>query len=289
MHQFLKYLIALIAAAICLYLVIYICGCSYEEKETDPALALADARAKRDSYVSQLHLAQDDYGFIGTRCDAATFTSLLLAAYPRAGIEIHKVEKEPGKWVRHPERCYEVGDSQSETSLDVYLGVLHWILSVEATDDLEEIIQYGEDYDWCMGMGPEELVCIVGLAPMFYMARKQRAMELFIDDGGVEPIPPLQGFRGHIAALYIHAYGRMVGEIGEAEFQTLKHLAETAPTNPLYQALYHRYADGDQQAAIDLVVNEPDSIPLEVGAWGWGSAPRFLFTFLAVAIMDGTF
>ena len=263
-----------------LFIVFAACGKNSDKADENEA-TLHNAQAKRDSYLAQMHAIQDAYGFVGTRCDGTTFTALL-QAFAGTQIDLNKAEKQPGKWHRHPEKCYP-DHSQSETSLDVYLMVLHWLQSnrnaPKSQADLSEIRAYGAANGWVMGKGALRFTNVAALLPLINKMEGQS-----FTDG---PIEPLQGHKGHIAALYSLLHGRITGSITDAELTVLGHLHETDPTNPIYSAIYHRFKDGDFTDTIALALKFPDTMPVELNAWGWGSAPSAVFLTTAVGIMEG--
>jgi hypothetical protein len=68
---------------------------------------------------------------------------------------------------------------------------------------------------------------------------------------------PEEGFSAHLATWHILLRGEIRGKISAHEFGILETNRNRAPLNPLYQAAYHKYSDGDQSQAIDLLLNQP--------------------------------
>jgi len=236
-------------------------------------------------------MVSDQYGMVGTRCDSATFTALL-AAFSYVEIDIHQLEKEPGKWVRHVEVCYPY-NSDSETSLDVYLMVLHWLWSNRsekwARQDIEEIWSYGVENRWVMGGGSYEFTNVVALVPLIFKMR--RSLGLTADQAPQSEdsvvVDFLENHRGYIAAFYALLEARIDGDMSAAGMFLVEQMTTEWPDSPIYQAIYHRYKDGDMTTLAAIIAYEPDEIPTEVNWSHWGSAPRFLFTVVPVGIAEG--
>lgn len=266
-----------VMAILALLLALASCHKSHDTRKP----GLEEAKAKRDLYVSELAKSHQLMDIIPD-CDFTTFASLL-SAFADLDTGVERSEAAPGKWVRNPDetKCWPEG-SRSETSLDVYLGVAHWILSLRRAYDLERIIALGEGTSWIMGQGPLEYTNIAVLAPLLYSMRDGIALH-----GEGAWLSDASTHREHIAAMLSYLHGRISGQVTSAELAIMASFAAAYPENPIFQALYHRYLDGDQSRAVDIVTSMPDWIDTEVGAYGWGSAPGYLFPIVAVAIMEG--
>ena len=303
MDKFIRYAIVIGAALIVLYLVVTCPGCSKNKsKEADPAPVSAQARVS--GYKHQIPFIQDSYGFVGTRCDSTTFTAALLAFAPfKIAVDLYLAETEPGKWERHAVDCYATDlnddgkpDSVSETSLEVYLMVLHRLLSMPdrqtARDELARIIAYGESNGWVMGQGPVEFTNILVLVPLIYEMEYRfnnegnAVKELTSKSFDFDSI--LKGHKGHVAAFIGLLQGRITGQVETAILLFFETLAGTFPSNPIYQAMFHRFKDGDQSAVDDIVMNDyADMMDVNVGCHDWGSAPCGLCPIAAVGIAGG--
>lgn len=292
MDRFIKTLVMVVVAFLCLWLVIEIAGCAHDDQGDEESLGMT-ASAKRDLIVSQIPEVQDKYGFVGTRCDGTTFTALLMA-FSSVEVNIGLAETEPGKWSRHVEPCYPDA-SQSETSLDVYLMVLHWLLSMPdrqaASNVLARIIERGESSGWIMGQGPVKFTNILVLVPLIMemegLFKGNAKSELTVAESS-DSIPILTGHKGHIAAFIILLHGRIAGHVTTAELLLLEQMAGDSPRNPIYQAIYHRFKDGDQSALEDIIINDfRDEINDGVGCFGWGSSACSLFVIASVGIAEG--
>ena len=260
----------------------FACGNRKDGGAADATPSFQDLQIKRDRIVAQIPSIADKYGFISDKCDSATFTSSL-AAFSTYTVDLHQIEPVPGKYVRNPESCYPDG-SASETSLDVYLGVLHNIWSKQDKTALKRVIDYGNTHTWIMGQGPLDLTNIVALVPIIQDMRDKMSLK-----GDDDAIPALDGYRGDIAAMIVLLHGRVTGTINEAEFQTLNYLVTNFPENPLYQTIYHRFNDGDYSETVKAFTDYSDDISqlTETGVYGWGSAPKFFFLITATGIAEG--
>ena len=291
MDRFMRYLITITVAIILFWLVVQIAGCSHNDKSGDNIAVTA--AGKRDLLLAQISEIQDKFGFVGTRCDSTTFTAMLMA-FSSVDVNIGLAETEPGKWSRHVEPCYP-DESQSETSLDVYLMVLHWLLSMpdrqSALNFLARIIERGTSTGWIMGQGPVEFTNILALVPLIEriedLLKGNATVELTVDESS-DLIPILTGHKGHIAAFYSLLHGRITGHITTGELLLLEQMAGDSPSNPIFQAIYHRFKDGDQSIMANIIINDfADEINDDVGCYGWGSSPCSLFAIVPVGIAEG--
>jgi hypothetical protein len=156
---------------------------------------------------------------------------------------------------------------------------------------LERFIAYGEAHNWIVGDGPNEFTDAILLMPMSYKMRdKLKVVSLaLVAMPTVDEIA--QGFKGHVFANYIWLSGRVNGSLGDAELQTVIQFYKSAPTDPMYAAMYHRYVDGDQTETYNLLMNRPefpaDAFPTETSVFGWGSAPSSVYYLFSLAIAEG--
>lgn len=219
---------------------------------------------KSDLYVNKLQEAnkQDESGFIlSDKCDSLLFTGLLSAARPDLNIKIREAQDVEGAWHRRPAHdCGpEFGNSRSTISRDMLLG-LYWhiwkhkdvLLAKELMDDLKANLYFLE------GDGtPGEL--FVTPALMNTLAQMIKAM-----DGSeytAELLFPVTysedtGFIAHLAAWHIALRGDILGYITDSELEIITSHKNRQPLNPLFQAIYSRYTDGNQEKATALLSEE---------------------------------
>ena len=248
------------------------CG---KNEEKDPEKTWVDVENRIASYEQQIYKVQDSFGYVGTRCDSATFSSLL-SAFSNVTIDFQLIEKQPGKWVRHPSPCYP-DHSKSETSLDVYLMQLHRLLSSSdkagALRDIKEIIDYGTSNYWVMGEGAEELTNISALVPLIYKLESKLEGES-LKLTGFDEDPILKGHKPHITAFFTLLNTRINGYALDIELALFDVLAIDSPRNPYFEAMRLRYRDGNLDKLRDILLNDfGDDLPLETNCYTWGSNP----------------
>lgn len=220
------------------------------------------------------------------RCDKLTFRSLASAFGNRELIEEHEYDA-PGKYHRDITPCYPEA-SRSEISLDGYLSLAHHIVTYKDSSLLQRVISHGEANNFVMGDGPIEYTNILVLAPFLYSLENK--LNLISDDtkmGLADVNVLLKGYKGHIAAMLILLSGRINGYLNDFEIAMMEQLRDANPNNPLYQAIYHRFVDGDQSAAIRILLEDfSEEFPIGDAKYGWGSAPNSVIFIVVVGILE---
>ena len=260
-------------ALILLLLIFLLLACGGTSKTSD--VQTSDSRAA-------LYLMSKDVGI--PSCDFATFATIAasLGVSPEA---ISGLIKVPGRIERYYSPCYP-GLSSSEASREMYIGWLHLIWKNRDSTTLSQLIEYGNRNNWVFGEGDQSLTNMSPLVPI--IERMQDSFQ--ISDLSTQIDSVLSGFRGHVVADYIWLVGRVTGKIGPLELVTLKALVEASPGDPFYQALLHRFTDGDQTAALTALSNTQifpiDKIPV-TESFGWGSCPDWLYYLIARGVIEG--
>ena len=100
----------------------------------------------------------------------------------------------------------------------------------------------------------------------------------------------LKEFNKYLVALHAYNFGRMNHAFSDKTMDILKDLVDSSPQSMIFQALYHRYLDGDQSLALDLIERDcpADALPTDVNYAGWGSSPRAIHCIVAISILEGT-
>lgn len=237
------------------------------------------------------------------RCDNLTFYSLSGAFnYGLGAIDLGALEYSPGEWHRDRNPCYPE-ESKSECSRDGFIMLFHYLWTTRDYLNMSEIYQYGYNSGWNMCDGPTNLVNLLPLVPTLTAminsqtepsgTSEQLPFGFRFPNGQATEIPnPLEGFRGHLLALYIHLQGRIHGELNDLEYAAMKTLLDANPDNPLFLAIYHRYTDGDQTLAIQGLADEtvyPKRVIIEESpsAWGWGSCPTIVHYIATMGVING--
>ncbi len=230
------------------------CGKGNKPKPTENALA--EVQAKRDLYVELAKKEVDAYGWLSPKCDGLLFNSL--AAYSRFPVNPLIAEKEPGLWHRHPENCYPDG-SKSSISRDMFRGLFIYLLATKDVEAMKRIRDYGEKNAWIMGEGV--------ISRTYFNPLIRNQLDRMIDASVPKMVAVEEdGYEDHLAVLSIFTEYLISGKVDDWELRTLKNYAEKSPRNALYQALYHKFTDGDQSKAIEIILDEtlfPNRLPTE--------------------------
>lgn len=220
------------------------------------------------------------------RCDSATFWTHAGAVGVK--FDISTIEKTPGRIERHTEPCYPEG-SQASSSREMYIGWLHYIWTTKDFAALKRLKEYGNSHGWVFGEGPHDLIDMSPLIPIVLLMENNMTL---IENTNLTFDDTLSGFKGHVLASYLWLWGRVNGQIGPAGMSILRSLEDANPSDPMYQALLHRFTDGDFSKAKAILDNKnvfpDDRIPDTKASFGWGSCPDWLYFLITDGIIRGS-
>lgn len=268
-----KYLIFLALA--------FACG-SKEKKPQENPVAL-QAHVKGQNYCMQI-----TDSIFKERCDKITFKALVSVNCPQ---DLSKFEVN-GRWERDSQQCYPK-DSRSSISRDGLISVLHYIWTKQDHDMIQRLMEYGEAHNWIMGEGPTEYTDAIILTPIIYhMHDKIQKKGDLVADLVPTTEDIAQSFKGHLLASYVWLMARVNdGYIDYAGKVLLGKLYNSAPSDPMYAALQHRFLDGNQTETYFILLNDPtftvNEFPMETGVFNWGSAPTSVYYLISLAIAEG--
>jgi hypothetical protein len=245
---------ALKALMILVITLLVACG----RKEAQPSGSLDAVADKMAFYRSQ------PQSWVHSKCDGLLFTSLCKVAGGCAGADIFAAESktEPGRWFRSPEQdCFDLGQSRSDFSRDMLLGLLHYLWETKDRAALERLYAHGVASNFVMGRydGTDMLV---GRAQWISFASIVRAMiqklggSTGLDEprqGSDDAIFALPGFEGHIQVLRILLSGRVYNGVTITQTKILREQAQRQPRNALFQAAHAKYSDGDYSKAVAIL------------------------------------
>jgi hypothetical protein len=237
------------------------------------------------------------------RCDKIAFKALEVAFCERGSIAGHYDGGKIYRWnLDTDEPCYENGEdlgSQSECSGDGYICASHTWLTFNDQPQASQTLQYIEDENWICGEG------YTGYTKMGKLKWLLRTVRDHLE-GKQKPTPIevaaamkasnltniadlLREFNKYLVALHAYAFGRMNHAFSDETMKILRDLVDSSPDSMIFQALYHRFLDGDQQIAIDLIKREcpTDKLPTDINYLGWGSSPRAIHCIVAISILQG--
>lgn len=234
--------------AVCLFILAILLSCGKEEGKDIPKLneKLKAALIERSSlYLSLVPNVQEAIsGFIDTeKCDSLLFSSLLLAAGAKGNI--YAAEEAPGKWLRRPkhlEECYSSGNSRSEISRDMFIGLFYYLWSVKDLAAMDRIWDYGKANDWWMG-APVDISTTYLNASMRGTLSKMRK-SLGSDDVnfadtllGPTYTERCEGFECHLQAIHMILRYEAYGELGGRAKAVANAVAARNPNNALFTSI----------------------------------------------------
>lgn len=243
------------------------CGVLKRHKDHDTEQSLVDVQRERDARVERFDVSTIE------RCDRITFLALF-DAFGKRQDNLFDYEKQPGRWERDIASCYPK-DSQSTISRDGLISVMHALHARGNEGALKRIHDYGEEHGWDMGEGPWDLVNAAPLVPVIHKLSGKPLLR--------QTQESRDGFLPHIVGLYIWLAAKAWGGIDDAQLLALRELRDRNQDNPYFHALYHRFTDGDQTAALERMGN----IGTEDAPFGWGSAPADVVFAITVGVMEG--
>lgn len=238
-------------------------GCGLPHTKAPPPREVREQLLEMYStYKELVGSSRDQYGFVEfDECDSLLFSALLGSVV--GGFHLEAAELEPGRFVRRPvglyPPCYdeETGEG-SDISRDMYTGLFFYLESAGRLDVLERIWTYGSENSWKMGRGDERTVATPALIGL--LARIIYKLSGGSIDHVERHIPqvwiPVPGYQSHLMMLQIALEGRLYGAISVDQLSALAKIIEISPTNALAHALLHKYTDGNQLVATELLLSQ---------------------------------
>ena len=227
-------------------LILFLTACGKHESKP-PTVVNSAIVAKANLYKS-LHKSWAH----GAGCDSLGFTALCKLSGGCSEANIFDAESftEPGRWYRNAsQKCFDEGKSASDISKDMFAMLLPYLYSTGDQVNLKEIYAYGKSKGWVMGRGPMSRTVIT--PPMIFM------LQMMI--GRVEPIASQKikaGYEKHLDVMSFYSQTLYKNGMDLTDYETLRKYADESPRNALMQALYHKYKDGDQSAAVAILMDE---------------------------------
>jgi hypothetical protein len=207
-------------------------------------------KAKAELYKS-LHKGWAHQG----GCDSLGFTALCKLAGGCQDVDIYKAEgeAEPGRWYRNESHdCYDLGQSKSDISKDMFIMLWPYLYATGDKQNLREIYDYGKANGWTMGRGPLSRTFLT--PPMVWTL--QRMLGFDVGQKSDEPVVKKAGFEKHLDAIDLILKAMIGGGLDALQYEEIRKYAEANPRNALFVAVYNKYKDGNQQQAIDILLDE---------------------------------
>jgi hypothetical protein len=231
------------------------CGRSHDSKQTT-----SDTAELEVQYSKYLNMASYGWEPYSSSCDGLLFASLSAVAVNRQfDIEAAR-NPETGQWFRKPLGEYNATPCSSTISRDMFLGVFIYALHFQRLDLLQDISRYGQENGWIMGQESKMFETRVIFTPATRALLAQLIENLGganTDIGELIPIPinTDPGFVSHLGMLQLLMLGKIQGNLTEMQLDSLRAILKHSANNPLAQALYHKYTDGDQSVATRLLLD----------------------------------
>ena len=238
------------------------CGASRRPAQ-QPNPLLPKLAVKSSLYANLSRDFQDADGFLYTdKCDALLFTGLYGAALP-GEVFIDAARDSDGHWHRRPghDCSPTIGNSRSTISRDMILG-LFW--HMWRNKDLPMAIQLMRDLKSNLymlegeGTPGELLVNPAMLSTLAHIILKLGGPRYELELAYPAVLSKDTGFIAHLAVWHILLRAELKKEIEDAHLSILKTHHDRNPQNPFFQAAYHRWYDGDQSEAIELLLDNAE-------------------------------
>lgn len=236
------------------------CRRSHDEQEAQ-APRLEELKAKQTIYCGLSTPAYTAAHYVGDQCDGLLWTGL--RGYSCGGTTIEDFEStlEPGLWFRDPGPNHGCDLESNSISNDMILGLALYGVQAKQTDMLKRFIERTQANDWVMGVCDDKhaenckLWATLSSAILSYTGAQLTA-------SGDDQIAAITGYRAHLEILHILLNAQVHGgSVTGVELALLKSQAERQPHNALFQAAYHRFGDGDQTAAVNLLLDDVTHFP----------------------------
>jgi len=240
-----------------LLIILTIISSCQKREEVSTTTFSNDVRSKAELYKSLHRRWSHD------KCDSMGFTALCKMAGGCQDANILEAEGEPGQWFRSPEKdCFDTGGSRSDISKDMFVMLFSYLYATKDKPALERILFYAEAHGYVMGRheGTADGFARVFMVPGMVSLLKEMigAVPSPQVPTSKEPVdfPVNDGFRAHLDAVWWFNKSQVRGNMEAIDYERLRIMVERQPSNALFQAIYHRYKDGDQSKAIEILSNE---------------------------------
>lgn len=267
-------------------LLLLLTGCAFfEPRDKDPkdeSVLPAALVEQAKLYCELSEPAYRERGYVHSRCDGAGFTSLYSIACRDFGtvVDLSVFEDSSGRPYRDPlHQCYSPDDddpsndgSAAGYSRDMLLMRLAAAFESRDLPWFERFDAFATSKNWIICDAKDDVTrisrCAVtpALIRLFYDAMsKVRGYSpgQLVDDDSMDASAVPRDFEAHLQVLKIWLSGEVYGAITASELAVAEAQAKREPSNALFQAVFHRYSDGDQQTAYKLLTERfpAESLP----------------------------
>lgn len=239
----------------------------YTPVEQKPQTEWDQVLAKKDLYVELGKSLLDEKGWY-PGCDGLLWNSL--ARYSGIPIDVYQAESAPGEWRRtwNFDVCKPQASPESASciSRDMFRGLFVVLLAEKNIDALKRIRSYGEDKNWFMGCSKD---WITAVSRTYFSPSIRNQLNRMIDPSSPKIFQQAEedDFEDHLSFLDVYAEFLIYGKINSSELATIKKLSERYPRNALYQGFFHKFSDGDQTIATEILLDTTlfpmDRLPMD--------------------------
>lgn len=235
-----------------LFIFLVACG-THESKSVTIPISLKE---KGDFYVQKLDEKVKQSGFVHSVCDDLLFRCI--ARFSGSVLDYAAYGDGSGRWYRDRQHdCFDRGASESDFSQDMTKGLELCFIANKDLENTEKTISYLESNWFIMGRGDKTRTF---MSPS--QMRQLYAVRDFIKSGVALPLTDSAdgivvktGFEAHVQVLSIFIDSIIYGHVSDTDLWLLKQQKERQPRNALFQAMYHRFSDGDQSAAANILAD----------------------------------
>lgn len=247
----------LVLFSLLLCLLLPACGPKHEARSTS-----SDTTALQAQFDTYHNLAPRGWeASEADQCDSLLFVALQHVGLGDDAGPLTDAQGVPGHWYRLPALMQDKSVCDSDISRDMIQGLLVWMWEYRQLDLATQLWSYGASHAWKMGeervtdrvdtrtvMDPQQIGLLADV--IHALGGADHSERLIPAVFSTDP-----GYVSHLTLLHLYLEGELHGNsLTDQQLSALRTIANTEVSNPLAQALLHRYTDGDQTVATNLLL-----------------------------------
>jgi hypothetical protein len=239
-----------------LLLIVLLVSCGAHKPHAASTITLQE---KGDFYAGKTLEKARLSGFVHSKCDDLLFNCL--GYFSGVVLDYSEYERGDGRVYRDRDHsCFDLGLSGSDFSQDTMKGWELCLIKGKDLDRTNRTIKYLEDNYYIMGggdisrtfMSPSQMKQLYAVRDYVSTGKPT---SLAARDDSADGVFVKTGFEAHLQVLGIYIDSIVYGSVSDMDLSILKSQAERQPRNALFQAMYHRFTDGDQSAATGILMD----------------------------------
>lgn len=244
--------LSMLKVAVCLILIPAF-GCTKKNTPKETQNDLATLKQKVTEYRSLNAGVADQFGYVHSKCDGVGFTALckIGGGCPMANIFASEDILTPGRWYRYPTHdCFPLESRSDDSNDHAIMRMLYFYVDNHRDVALREL-SYLRSTGFELGRndGSKEGKEATDFAyPV--LLNQLAGRSTFITAINTT------GYINHLFALYALLDAELAGHMDPTALLAIRGLVKSQPRNAIYQAILHKYTDGDQTAAIAVLLDE---------------------------------